>query len=166
MTTVALVGPDTLKFEFAVVGAVEKLLIPKSAVPERRYGLWQHSCFEAFIGLSTGGYVELNFSPSGQWAAYRFDAYRSGMADAIDLSPPDVSWERAGENRLLLTALVDVSTVEDLMSWTFGLSAVLEEKSDTKSYWALAHPDGAPDFHHKDCFALQLRPPETYEIRN
>ena len=38
-----------------------------------------------------------------------------------------------------------------------GLSAVLEEKDGTKSYWALAHPPGdKPDFHDPDCFAAQL----------
>jgi hypothetical protein len=37
-----------------------------------------------------------------------------------------------------------------------GLSAVLEETNGHKSYWALAHPPGKPDFHHADCFALEL----------
>ena len=27
------------------------------------------------------GYYEFNFSPSGEWAAYRFSGYREGMAD-------------------------------------------------------------------------------------
>ena len=42
-----------------------------------------------------------------------------------------------------------------------GLSAVLEEKDGTKSYWALRHPPGKPDFHHPDCFALELPAPEA-----
>ena len=46
--------------------------------------------------------------------------------------------------------------VEAEQDWRLGLSAVLEEKDGTKSYWALAHPPGAPDFHHPDCFAAQL----------
>jgi hypothetical protein len=37
-----------------------------------------------------------------------------------------------------------------------GLSAVLEATNGDKSYWALAHPPGKPDFHHADCFALEL----------
>ena len=37
-----------------------------------------------------------------------------------------------------------------------GLSAVIEDKAGEISYWALAHPEGAPDFHHGDCFALQI----------
>lgn|GEM_PF-5239716 len=41
-----------------------------------------------------------------------------------------------------------------------NLAAVIEEKSGTKSYWALAHPpEGPPDFHHPSCFVLELPPP-------
>jgi hypothetical protein len=37
-----------------------------------------------------------------------------------------------------------------------GLSAVIADKDGRTAYWALAHPPGKADFHHKDCFALQL----------
>jgi hypothetical protein len=37
-----------------------------------------------------------------------------------------------------------------------GLSAVIEEISGRRSYWALAHPPGKADFHHFDSFALEL----------
>jgi hypothetical protein len=35
---------------------------------------------------------------------------------------------------------------------------VIEERNGRKSYWALAHPPGEPDFHHPACFALELPP--------
>jgi hypothetical protein len=42
-------------------------------------------------------------------------------------------------------------------SWRLGLSAVIEEKDGTKSYWALAHPNpDRPDFHLADCFTAKL----------
>jgi len=41
-------------------------------------------------------------------------------------------------------------------SWRLGLAAVIEEASGRKSYWALAHPPGKPDFHHSDCFAHEI----------
>jgi len=41
-----------------------------------------------------------------------------------------------------------------------ALSAVIEEIDGTKSYWALAHPPGKPDFHHPDCFTLTLGAPD------
>jgi len=42
--------------------------------------------------------------------------------------------------------------------WRLGLSALIEEPSGHKSYWALAHPPGKADFHHPDCFAHELFP--------
>jgi hypothetical protein len=51
---------------------------------------------------------------------------------------------------------------EDALPWDrsgpVGLSAVIEEADGTISYWAVAHPDGKADFHHRDCFALMLPP--------
>jgi hypothetical protein len=46
-------------------------------------------------------------------------------------------------------------TAPDVDLWV-GISAVVATKSGEISYWALAHPAGSPDFHHKDCFALKL----------
>ena len=40
--------------------------------------------------------------------------------------------------------------------WELGLSAVLEEKDGTKSYWALAHSSEQPDFHDPGCFVARL----------
>ena len=37
-----------------------------------------------------------------------------------------------------------------------GISAVMEEQDGTNSYWALRHPPGKPDFHHREAFALEL----------
>jgi hypothetical protein len=34
-----------------------------------------------------------------------------------------------------------------------GVAAMIEETNGRRSYWALAHPPGKPDFHHADCFA-------------
>jgi hypothetical protein len=45
-------------------------------------------------------------------------------------------------------------------AWRLGLSAVIEEAGGRQSYWALAHPQGRPDFHHSDCFALEV--PQTW----
>jgi len=60
----------------------------KSAIctcrPQRRLRvpdeLWQHTCFEAFIGTSSGaGYYEFNFAPSTQWADIGSAATVTGM---------------------------------------------------------------------------------------
>jgi len=40
--------------------------------------------------------------------------------------------------------------------WRVGISAVIEDVSGAKAYWALKHPSGTPDFHHAESFALAL----------
>jgi hypothetical protein len=38
-----------------------------------------------------------------------------------------------------------------------ALAAVVEEDDGRLSYWALQHAPGNPDFHHPECFTLELR---------
>ena len=53
---------------------------------------------------------------------------------------------------------IDCRACRVMRSWRLGLSAVIEDTNGHKSYWALAHPPGKPDFHHADCFAYELSP--------
>jgi hypothetical protein len=70
-----------------------------------------------------------------------------------DITPPEVGSE-AGQYLFVMTALLDASVLAG--SDRAGLSAVIEEKDGTKSYWAIAHPAEKPDFHDPACFALPL----------
>ena len=69
-----------LWLRFVVWGEVDRIAWPAEAAQGRADDLWRHTCFEAFVGDPAGGYLELNFAPSSQWAAYRFDGYRRGWA--------------------------------------------------------------------------------------
>ncbi len=136
-----------------VITGVEALAVPQFAGKGRGEDLWQTTCGELFLKDRDGaGYREFNFSPSERWAAYRFSGYREGMAET-DIPDPEVSAE-GGQFLYVLTALLDASVLEG--SDVAGLSAVIEEKDGTKSYWALAHGPGKPDFHNEACFALPL----------
>jgi hypothetical protein len=140
------------KLSFSLTGPVHALAVPSVLVPARQDGLWRHTCFELFARVPSG-YVEFNLSPSREWAAYAFTDYRENMTEWT-VEPSAVRVEQ-GDYRLSLTAELllpaDVSHV--------GLSAVIEELDGTKSYWALRHPPGdKPDFHHPDCFAIELPP--------
>jgi hypothetical protein len=42
-----------------------------------------------------------------------------------------------------------------------ALTAVIEETDGTKSFWALAHAPGPPDFHNPDCFIATLPAPDA-----
>ncbi len=134
---------------------INNVILPPNAKPKRTDGLWTTSCFELFLRKTdSSSYIEFNFSPSSEWAAYRFDDYRKGMANWETATPEIYAY--ASETHYALEATV--SLPHGL--WEASLSAVIHERNDIKSYWALNHPPGEPDFHHKDCFALKLAPPE------
>ena len=142
-------------------GSPLRVSLPSTDRPRRTDELWRTTCFEAFLRPRGGdSYFELNLSPSGDWAAYRFDGYRSGMRNAlIECSPdPDV-WLQDGVR--MQEASFDFKgepTLDNAVPWDIGLSAVIEEEDGTKSFWALSHGPGPPDFHNSACFAYHLPP--------
>jgi len=157
----ALVGvasDNTLTLIFALACDLSCLRIPEPRSSRRADGLWQHTCFEAFVMADKGpGYREFNLSPSGEWAAYDFRDYRDGGALESALAPTIVVRRRL--NRLELEAQIDWDSIPRGRSLRLGLSAVVEDIDGARSYWALQHPPGKPDFHHTDSFTLQLGPP-------
>jgi hypothetical protein len=139
---------------------LDSLVLPFPAKSVRTDELWKTTCFEAFVRLAgTASYVEYNASSSSAWAAYRFADYRTGMAELPIETAPEIGND-ASESHFALEVDYVLPSEWEGQSLEFGLSAVIEEIDGTKSYWALAHPPGAPDFHHGDCFALQLAAPE------
>jgi hypothetical protein len=151
---------------YAVTGKIGDLAMPPVVDPVRTDELWQHTCFEAFLRSSSGaGYYEFNFAPSTQWVAYRFSDYRTGRCVATEIGAPLIGVESSAE-RYALRASVEIDRLRALSAsgggngtdqkWRLGLSAIIEERSGRRSYWALAHPPGKADFHHSDCFALEV----------
>lgn len=141
-----------LELRYVVTGAIEALSLPSPVEPKRTDELWRRTCLEAFVQhIGGGGYLELNLAPSTAWAAYRFDGYREGMRDA-DVEPPRIEVRRTAD-RLELNAALHLP---DEGPWRVGLTAVIEDARGARSYWALRHPPGKPDFHNADCFVLEL----------
>lgn len=132
------------------VDGCRALVLPAFAGKGRADDLWQTTCFEIF-GARRGGqsYDEFNFSPSGRWAAYRFEAYRDGRSEPDLVRQPDIHFER-GQDIFVLTAFL--SKQELLPVHRIGVCAVIEEEGARKSFWALSHPLGSPDFHDPACF--------------
>lgn len=158
-----LIWRDETSFDLDVrlFGSPLRARLPTTDQPKRKEELWLTTCFEAFLRpRGSEAYFELNMSPSGDWAAYRFDGYRSGMREArIDCEPDPEVWCKDGIR--LQDARFDISGEPELNSalpWDIGLSAVIEEIDGSKSYWALAHGKGPPDFHNATCFAYHLPP--------
>ena len=147
---------NRLWLRFHAEGPLDALILPDPAQPLRTDGLWKTTCFEAFLGgADTPAYIEYNLSPSGAWGAYRFDDYRSGMADLPLVEVPDIGCD-ASDSHFALEAVIALPPEWAAQPLALVLSAVIEEVGGYESYWALAHPSDVPDFHHKDCFAAQL----------
>ena len=143
----------TTNIWFGVGAPAERFAIPKLSEPWRADELWRTTCFEAFLRpAGAESYREWNFAPSGNWAAYDFSKHRQGMTRAEVSAPPYIRME---DNFTWWTVGATIAVEAD-RQWQLGLSALIEETDGTKSYWALAHPPGEPDFHHADCFAAQL----------
>ncbi len=152
----------TLALAFRLWGDIARLRIPEELAPERTDLLWEHTCFEAFIGVrGETAYREFNFSPSGQWASYAFADYRQPGADLAEIEPPRITTRRFA-GRLELDAILPARALPPNAGrapWEIGLCAVVES-ADTvdgsHSYWALHHPVPHPDFHHRAAFTLKL----------
>jgi hypothetical protein len=144
---------------YTVSGKTADLRLPPPAAATRTDELWRRTCFEALLRPPSGDpYYEFNFAPSTQWAAYAFSGYRSGMRSAEEVGAPFIE-VHSGADVYLLQASLDLGRLahlEEETIWRLGLSAVIEEESGVLSYWALRHPPGRADFHHSDCFALEL----------
>jgi hypothetical protein len=144
-----------LSLAYRLCGAIAALKLPTGE--GRTDKLWEHTCFEAFLRAEGAeAYVELNFAPEAQWAAYRFTSLRTGMRN-LDIAPPRIGFLAERE---ALTLDVELSPLPlPHAAWACALSAVLEDAAGAKTYWALAHPGDKPDFHHPAAFTLAL-PPE------
>lgn len=158
-----------LALAYRLWGDMARLRIPASQAPERTDLLWEHTCFEVFIGAANAtAYREFNFSPSGQWAAYAFSDYRQRDVAIPPGTPPRIT-ARLLAGRLELVAIVAPDALPAdaggvISEFRLGLSAVVEAADtvdDGHSYWALRHPAPRPDFHHRDAFTLALANPRN-----
>jgi hypothetical protein len=135
---------------YTVTGDVNELVLPAQSEPQRAEDLWQTTCFELFLRGEGAAYREYNFSPSGQWAAYAFESYREGRVEA----PAKITIATDGDSESLNLTASLVTDLDDVAG--LALTAVIEDRAGHKSYWAIAHHAGPPDFHHDACFALRL----------
>jgi hypothetical protein len=151
-----------LRLLYTVSGRIADIALPAPAPAARVDGLWQHTCFEAFVRPPSGSaYFELNFAPSLSWACYRFDDYRQGMTVPGSVPEPRMKSVSNAVSSFALDVVLalDSLNLPDNGPWRLGLAVIIEEKSGNISWWALTHPQGKPDFHSAAGFVLEL-PPE------
>lgn len=148
-----------LVLSYLVNGRIGDIRLPAAKPATRGDALWRHTCFEVFATAPPHpAYYEFNFSPSTEWAAYRFEDYRDRRRVAEEIGPIAIDTQ-ADRDCFTLRAVLDLDALGALShraSRRIGLSAVIEDIRGELSYWALAHPPGKPDFHHAGCFAHEL----------
>ncbi len=149
--------PGKLWLRYMITAPLDGIVVPGPREPLRADFLWRSTCFELFLRRpGADDYIELNFSPSGEWAAYRFATWRHGRS-LIELRvPPRIELSAASD-------LLDAEVTFELPvapDSKVSLTTIVEETDGAMSYWALAlPPEGPPDFHHPACFVLELPPP-------
>jgi hypothetical protein len=147
--------PGELSLTYVIKGKWADLKVPPvSSPPQRKDFLWEHTCFECFLGVpESPSYCEWNFSPSGDWAHYEFLDYRKAKAGDTNHEVYEISWMPMSAQEAHLVVTIPILEEGRL---DVGLSAVLEMRSGQKSYWALRHAEGKPDFHRREDFLIKI----------
>lgn len=160
ITAHAARGDDgTLAITFSLAGDLARVRIPEPRAPRMVNGLWEHTCFEVFVAAEgSRTYHEFNLSPSGEWMAHAFERYRvGGPLDDVCLAPQIVVSQQSGCLELnAALRLRDLSADYVRTRLQLGMCAVVEDTSGRLSYWAVRHPAGRPDFHHRETFATAI----------
>jgi len=152
-----------LLLSYGLKGALEHLRIPAPGPVRRGESLWEHTCLEAFIGRpDETGYHECNFSPSRAWAVQGFRGYRDRESGPVGMEPR-LKVEVQGDNLILTVemSLAELGPGLGMAPLKLALAAVIEDEDGHKSYWALKHAPGRPDFHRPEAFALDLPAPDA-----
>ena len=121
---------------------------------ERQHFLWQHTCFEVFVGIKDQTvYREINLSPSTYWNCYAFDDYRKPDSippqQADDIQLTSISLEN---NKLHATLdLQQFISEQDcyLQDLKIGVTSVVKLRNQRELFYALQHSALKADFHQK-----------------
>jgi hypothetical protein len=150
---------NILTVRYALSGEIEEILFPHfNQQPGRKNELWRKTCFEFFLAFpDQPQYWEFNLSPSGDWNAYRMDAYRQISIQEEELIRGLRLDIRRKVDCYHLEAVVDISPIliaeKQLL---MGISSVIQTLDGHETYWALNHPSSQADFHHRESFILAL----------
>ena len=159
----------SLLFAFQIEGDLTALDLQHSRAREIRNqqdDLWKATCFEIFLSRpGDASYLEFNFSPTGDFAVYKFDDYRLGMQALRPVSSPRFKIER-GSDFYRITGSIGEAHDDPRLALLLAepaleasITAVLKPLSgqgDT-TFWALSHAGDKADFHLRSSFTFSLR---------
>ena len=157
-----------LLVEYTLAVPAGRLMLPqRSAEPSARDLLWKRTCGELFVGVrGEPGYIEFNFSPSGDWASYAFDGYRENGRPRSWQGPTPGVRVMPGEGVTRLVAVVPQQAFLCLLRdgrmprLEAACTLVLEADRGDLGYWSLAHPRAVPEFHDRAGFVADFTVPD------
>ncbi len=153
---------SVLSIEFHLSGQMNKINCPPpQGVQQRLDQLWKHTCFEAFFSWDDNiFYWELNVSPTGDWNLYYFDDYRSGQMSEKRIENIPFKLNEFNLNSYKNRIIIDLSKIipetKVAQELQLSLTAVLENKDLSKTYWATDHLGEKPDFHIRKSFYIRI----------
>tara|TARA_R110002072_G_scaffold113986_3_gene243868 strand:- start:21025 stop:21558 length:534 start_codon:yes stop_codon:yes gene_type:complete len=137
-----------LNLQYQFSGTSSILLNEPVDFPERRDRLWESTCFECFIGLSSADrYLECNLSSAGHWQAYEFEGYRTIAHTSKDFRVSG-DYRRQTPDNNIVRCSVDINHPDFVTEdWHISPAVILKEIDGPLQYFAASHPDNKPDFH-------------------
>jgi hypothetical protein len=149
---------NILSIEYHLSGDLNALIIPSpTAAPTRKSLLWEHTCFEFFLGVpGMPEYWEFNLSPAGDWNIFHLDNYRQGLREELAFN--SLSFETTLQPSLLVLLLeLDLGhIIQPQQNLEVSVTSVIEPRAGEISYWAVTHTGETADFHLRDSFSVSL----------
>jgi hypothetical protein len=149
--------PDERLPNIEIDGKLTQVEIAPPAAPNRKFELWEATCFEFFLGIpGDRDYWEFNLSPTGDWNIFHLDDYRQGLRNELAFTSLPFTVEQQ-PNSLLLALEFDLSKIVGVdQSIEVSVTTVIKSIDGEMSYWALTHCGLAADFHRRDSFAIDM----------
>lgn len=148
---------NTLQLHFELSDPLNEIDLESHNINEvgtqlnRENDLWKSTCFELFLNpVGEKKYFEFNFSLKPAWNNYVFDEYRKPQPVKLcsEFEIQKMSWQ----NKNLK---IDILNLSVFQKFNVSLSAVIKNKKNQVSYFALVHAESKPDFHSLKSFQLQ-----------
>lgn len=133
-----------------------------SATPNktRLIKLWEKTCFEMFIKNQNDQYIEFNFSPNFEWNCFYFNQKGDALVEYEKMVRPKTDILLSSADFFIVCEIRKEFFPKDFFDQksqlSVGLTSVIKDRSGINSYWALAHADTRPNFHHFDSFKYKF----------
>lgn len=146
-----------LTLQYTVSYRPASIRLPAAGDPLPRERLWAHTCCELFVAAEgETAYREFNFSPCGQWMRFDFSDYRERQVSGEGPAPTVTLVQE--DDAFILTATLPSGALP-VGPLSLALTVVIENRDGRLGYWALAHPPGKADFHHRAGFQARAELP-------